>query len=69
MFMNKMQNDKLHELVDPGLDFATNSSVRRMIMQVAKLAFQCLQQEREMRPSMQEVLDALLKIQNEGLNA
>lgn len=30
-----------------------------MIRQVAEVAFRCLQEEREMRPSMSEVLDAL----------
>ncbi|GMP28347.1 hypothetical protein CsSME_00003935 [Camellia sinensis var. sinensis] len=68
MAMNKIQNRALHELVDPSLGFETNSSVRRMTTLVAELAFQCLQTDREMRPSMQEVLEALRKIRNEDLN-
>lgn len=68
MGINKIQNHTLHELVDPGLDFGTNSSVRRMMSQVSELAFRCLQQERDMRPSMQEIADVLRRIQNEGLN-
>lgn len=66
MAVNKIQNHSLDELVDPSLEFAENSSVRWMTTQVAELAFRCLQQERDMRPSMQEVLDGLRKIQNEG---
>ncbi|XP_028123818.1 LEAF RUST 10 DISEASE-RESISTANCE LOCUS RECEPTOR-LIKE PROTEIN KINASE-like 1.4 isoform X1 [Camellia sinensis] len=68
MAMKKIQNRALHELVDPSLGFETNSSVRRMTTLVAELAFQCLQTDREMRPSMQEVLEALRKIRNEDLN-
>ncbi|KAL3525483.1 hypothetical protein ACH5RR_013855 [Cinchona calisaya] len=68
MAVNKIQNHTLNELVDPALEFGTNSSVRRMTTLVAELAFRCLQQEREMRPSMQEVVDALRGMQNEGLN-
>ncbi|KAL3527019.1 hypothetical protein ACH5RR_011675 [Cinchona calisaya] len=69
MAINKIQNHTLHELVDPSLEFGTNSSVRRMATLVAELAFRCLQQEKDMRPSMQEVVDGLRGIQNEGFNA
>ncbi|CAI9110653.1 OLC1v1010716C1 [Oldenlandia corymbosa var. corymbosa] len=69
MAVNKIQSHQLHELVDPSLEFETNSSVRRMTTLVAELAFRCLQHERDMRPSMKEVLNALKTIQNEGLNA
>ncbi|XP_031117394.1 LEAF RUST 10 DISEASE-RESISTANCE LOCUS RECEPTOR-LIKE PROTEIN KINASE-like 1.4 isoform X2 [Ipomoea triloba] len=69
MAINKIQNHALHELVDPSLGFATNSSARRMITLVAELAFRCLQQVRDMRPSMEEVLDTLRRIENEELNA
>lgn len=68
MGINKIQNHTLHELVDPSLDFGTNSSARRMMTQVSEIAFRCLQQERDMRPSMQEVVDVLRRIQKEGLN-
>ncbi|XP_027076377.2 LEAF RUST 10 DISEASE-RESISTANCEUS RECEPTOR-LIKE PROTEIN KINASE-like 1.4 isoform X2 [Coffea arabica] len=68
MAVNKIQNHTLHELVDSSLEFGTNSPMRRMTTLVAELAFRCLQQERDMRPSMQEVVDALRGIQNEGLN-
>lgn len=68
MAVNKIQNHALHELVDPSLGFEANNSVRRMITLVAELAFRCLQSERDMRPSMGEVLEALRGIKN-GLNA
>ena len=35
-----------------------------MAILVAELAFQCLQQDKEMRPSMDEVLEALKTIQS-----
>ncbi|KAI8534444.1 hypothetical protein RHMOL_Rhmol10G0090000 [Rhododendron molle] len=68
MAVNKIQNHALHELVDPSLGFEANNSVRRMITLVAELAFRCLQTERDMRPSMGEVLEALRGIKN-GSNA
>ncbi|CAI9758410.1 unnamed protein product [Fraxinus pennsylvanica] len=69
MAVNKIQNRTLHELVDLSLGFETNSVVRRMATLVAELAFRCLQQERDMRPSMEEVLEVLRGIQNGDLNA
>ncbi|XP_075498518.1 LEAF RUST 10 DISEASE-RESISTANCE LOCUS RECEPTOR-LIKE PROTEIN KINASE-like 1.4 isoform X1 [Primulina tabacum] len=69
MAINKIQNRTLHELVDPNLGFDTNSTVRRMVTLVAELAFRCLQHERDMRPSMEDVLEVLRGIQNEDLNA
>ncbi|KAL3618955.1 hypothetical protein CASFOL_037183 [Castilleja foliolosa] len=69
MAVNKIQNRALHELVDLSLGFETNSTVRRMVTLVAELAFQCLQQERDMRPSMEQVLEPLRSIQNEEFNA
>ncbi|KAJ8567452.1 hypothetical protein K7X08_019660 [Anisodus acutangulus] len=64
MAVNKIQGRSIHELVDPNLGFLTNSSVRRMTTSVAELAFRCLQQERDLRPSIQEVLETLRGIQN-----
>ncbi|KAL8249143.1 hypothetical protein R6Q59_006011 [Mikania micrantha] len=64
MAMNKIQNDALHELVDPNLGYETDYGVRKMINGVAELAFQCLQSDRDCRPSMDEVLESLLGIQN-----
>ncbi|CAL5372504.1 unnamed protein product [Camellia sinensis] len=68
MAINKIQNHTLHELVDPSLGFETNSSVRRKITLVAELAFRCLQTDRDMRPSMEEILTALKDIKNGDLN-
>ena len=61
--MNKIQHSKLCELVDQRLGFLSDFKVRRMITLVAELAFQCLQQEKEIRPSMEEVLEALKRIE------
>ncbi|XP_059642128.1 LEAF RUST 10 DISEASE-RESISTANCE LOCUS RECEPTOR-LIKE PROTEIN KINASE-like 1.4 isoform X1 [Cornus florida] len=69
MAVNKIQNHTLHELVDPSIGFETDSTVRRMATLVAQLAFRCLQQEKDMRPSMGEVLEALKGIKNEEYNA
>ncbi|KAF3954019.1 hypothetical protein CMV_020592 [Castanea mollissima] len=64
MAMNKIQNHTLHELVDPSLGFETDCTVKNMITDVAELAFQCLQYDKEMRPSMVVVLEALKDIQH-----
>nr|GEX15921.1 leaf rust 10 disease-resistance locus receptor-like protein kinase-like 1.2 isoform X1 [Tanacetum cinerariifolium] len=68
MALNKIRNDELHELVDPSLGFETDYEVRKMISAVAELAFQCLQNERDLRPSMDEVLEGLIGIQNGNYN-
>ncbi|CAJ1843472.1 unnamed protein product [Sphenostylis stenocarpa] len=66
MAVNKIQNQELHELVDPYLGFEWDHAVRRMTTAVAELAFRCLQQEREMRPSMNEVVEILRGIKSDG---
>ncbi|XVF71590.1 hypothetical protein PTKIN_Ptkin12aG0050600 [Pterospermum kingtungense] len=65
MAVSRIQNHALHELVDPSLGFENDHNVKRMITAVAELAFRCLQQEKDMRPSMGEVLEILAEIQNE----
>ncbi|KAJ4973820.1 hypothetical protein NE237_006994 [Protea cynaroides] len=65
MAMKKIQNGALHELVDPFLGFESDDTRRRLISVVAELAFRCLQNDREMRPSMDEVLEILLIIGGE----
>ncbi|TQD89684.1 hypothetical protein C1H46_024819 [Malus baccata] len=67
--VNKIQNHLVNELVDPLLGFETNVSVRRMTTAVAELAFRCLQQEKDMRPTMEEVLKGLKAVQNEDLGS
>ncbi|KAL5571298.1 hypothetical protein UlMin_020895, partial [Ulmus minor] len=65
MAINKIQNHALNELVDPSLGFDKDYNVRRMATAVAELAFRCLQQEKDMRPTMDEVVAALKAIQNQ----
>ncbi|XP_021909073.1 LEAF RUST 10 DISEASE-RESISTANCE LOCUS RECEPTOR-LIKE PROTEIN KINASE-like 1.2 isoform X4 [Carica papaya] len=67
--INKIQNHALHELVDTSLGFESDSTIREMITAVAEVAFQCLQSEKDMRPSMLEVLESLIRIQSQGYNS
>lgn len=60
----KIQESAIDELVDPSLGFHSDSEVNRMIVSVAELAFQCLQKDKELRPSMEEVLDELRRIES-----
>ncbi|EXB77537.1 putative serine/threonine-protein kinase [Morus notabilis] len=62
--ISKIQKGAYNELVDLRLGFDSNNEVKRMTIAVAELAFQCLQQDKEMRPSMDEVLDELKRIEN-----
>nr|XP_043614065.1 LEAF RUST 10 DISEASE-RESISTANCE LOCUS RECEPTOR-LIKE PROTEIN KINASE-like 1.2 [Erigeron canadensis] len=68
MALTKIRNDALHELVDPNLGFESDYDVRKMITAVAELAFLCLQNDRDSRPTMGQVLKTLLEIQNAGHN-
>ncbi|KAG7548380.1 Protein kinase domain [Arabidopsis suecica] len=67
MAISKIQNDAIHELADLSLGFARDPSVKKMMSSVAELAFRCLQQEREVRPSMDEIVEILRGIQKEGI--
>ncbi|KAF9683963.1 hypothetical protein SADUNF_Sadunf04G0068600 [Salix dunnii] len=69
MAVNKIQNQALNELVDPFLGFDKDFVVRKMVTSVAELAFRCLQQQREMRPAMVEVLEILRRIEKENYGA
>ncbi|KAJ6707474.1 LEAF RUST 10 DISEASE-RESISTANCE LOCUS RECEPTOR-LIKE PROTEIN KINASE-LIKE 1.4 [Salix viminalis] len=69
MAVNKIQNHALNELVDPFLGFDKDFVVRKMVTSVAELAFRCLQQQREMRPTMVEVLEILRRIDKENYGA
>ncbi|KAI4313890.1 hypothetical protein L6164_026836 [Bauhinia variegata] len=62
--VKKIQNGAFTELVDPSLGFDVDTEVRRMINSMAELAFQCLQWDKELRPSMNEVLEALMRIKS-----
>jgi serine/threonine protein kinase len=69
MAVNMIQNHALNELVDPFLGFDKDFVVRRMVTSVAELAFRCLQKQREMRPTMEEVLEILKRIEKENYGA
>ncbi|XP_028757874.1 LEAF RUST 10 DISEASE-RESISTANCE LOCUS RECEPTOR-LIKE PROTEIN KINASE-like 1.2 isoform X1 [Neltuma alba] len=62
--MKKIQESAFVELVDPSLGFEDDSEVKRMVVSVGELAFQCLQRDKDLRPSMEEVLEALKRIQS-----
>ncbi|CAI0450712.1 unnamed protein product [Linum tenue] len=66
MAINRIQGDALHELVDQSLGFQSDASTRKMMTAVAELAFQCLQSDTDLRPSMDQVLCTLLEIQRVG---
>ncbi|XP_020232829.1 LEAF RUST 10 DISEASE-RESISTANCE LOCUS RECEPTOR-LIKE PROTEIN KINASE-like 1.1 [Cajanus cajan] len=62
--IRKIQKSEIAQLVDPSLGFESNSDVKRQITSVAELAFQCLQRDKELRPSMDQVLEVLRTIQS-----
>ncbi|XP_016652035.1 PREDICTED: LEAF RUST 10 DISEASE-RESISTANCE LOCUS RECEPTOR-LIKE PROTEIN KINASE-like 1.2 isoform X2 [Prunus mume] len=62
--VSKIQKGLFNELVDQCLGFESDDEVRRMVIAVAELAFQCLQQDNDMRPTMCEVLEALKMIES-----
>ncbi|CAN0899923.1 LEAF RUST 10 DISEASE-RESISTANCE LOCUS RECEPTOR-LIKE PROTEIN KINASE-like 1.3 [Linum grandiflorum] len=64
--INKIQGDALHELVDHSLGFESDSLLRRLMTAVAQLAFQCLQNDKDLRPSMEQVLQNLQEIRRLG---
>ncbi|KAJ8769826.1 hypothetical protein K2173_008233 [Erythroxylum novogranatense] len=61
--VSKIQERAHHELIDPCLGCESDENVKRMATAVAELAFQCLQQKKEMRPSMEKVLEELKRIE------
>ncbi|CAL8096796.1 unnamed protein product [Prunus armeniaca] len=62
--VSKIQKGLFNELVDQRLGFESDDEVRRMVIAVAELAFQCLQLDNDMRPTMCEVLEALKTIES-----
>ncbi|XP_058772175.1 LEAF RUST 10 DISEASE-RESISTANCE LOCUS RECEPTOR-LIKE PROTEIN KINASE-like 1.1 [Vicia villosa] len=62
--IRKIQKREFSELIDPSLGFQTDENLKNVISCVAELAFQCLQDEKELRPSMSEVLEVLQKIES-----
>ncbi|KAK1363622.1 putative serine/threonine-protein kinase [Heracleum sosnowskyi] len=65
MAISKIQNQTINELIDQRLGFESNASVKKMTTLVAELAFRCLQEEKDLRPTMQEVVETLKEIQHE----
>ncbi|KAG9136897.1 hypothetical protein Leryth_020624 [Lithospermum erythrorhizon] len=63
--LGRIQRNALDELVDSSLGYGSDPEVTRMIRSIAELAYRCLQIEKEMRPSMDEVVEILHAI-NEG---
>ncbi|XP_015162763.1 probable serine/threonine-protein kinase At1g18390 isoform X8 [Solanum tuberosum] len=61
--INKIVKCAFNELIDPSLGFDSDSKIWEMTSSVAELAFLCLQTDRDMRPTMAEVLDTLKEIQ------
>lgn len=61
--ISKIQKNAVDELIDPCLGVHSDEQVREMTTSVAELAFVCLQQDKEQRPPMLEVLEELERIQ------
>ncbi|KAK3189315.1 hypothetical protein Dsin_028876 [Dipteronia sinensis] len=62
--INRIQKQAVDELLDPCLGFHSDEEVKRTATSVAELAFLCLQQNKEMRPSMDVVLEELQRIKS-----
>ncbi|XP_062110041.1 LEAF RUST 10 DISEASE-RESISTANCE LOCUS RECEPTOR-LIKE PROTEIN KINASE-like 1.1 [Humulus lupulus] len=62
--ISKIQTRAYNELIDQNLGFDSDTEVRTMTIAVAELAFECLQQDKEMRPTMDEVLERLRRIKD-----
>ncbi|XP_019160159.1 PREDICTED: LEAF RUST 10 DISEASE-RESISTANCE LOCUS RECEPTOR-LIKE PROTEIN KINASE-like 1.2 isoform X2 [Ipomoea nil] len=67
--MNRIVRRAFDELIDPCLGFETDTEIMRMTTCVAELAFRCLQHEKDMRPTMDEVLETLKEIQGCGVKS
>jgi hypothetical protein len=61
--ITKIQKCAVDELIDSRLGYNSDEEVKRMTTSAAELAFQCLQQDKETRPSMENVLQQLKIIQ------
>ncbi|KAJ9163324.1 hypothetical protein P3X46_023003 [Hevea brasiliensis] len=64
--INKIKRSALDELIDPCLGYHSDEEVKRMTTCVAELAFLCLQEDSELRPTMGEVLEELKRIESRG---
>ncbi|OIS95738.1 leaf rust 10 disease-resistance locus receptor-like protein kinase-like 1.1 [Nicotiana attenuata] len=61
--INNIIKSAFNELIDPSLGFDSDTKIWEMATSVAELAFLCLQTDRDVRPTMVEVLDILKEIQ------
>ncbi|KAI8539148.1 hypothetical protein RHMOL_Rhmol09G0158900 [Rhododendron molle] len=61
--VNRIQNRSIHELIDSSLGYESDPSIERMTLSVAEVAFRCLQLDKDVRPTMKEILEALIEIQ------
>ncbi|XP_017219654.1 LEAF RUST 10 DISEASE-RESISTANCE LOCUS RECEPTOR-LIKE PROTEIN KINASE-like 1.1 isoform X2 [Daucus carota subsp. sativus] len=60
--IDRIQKCAVHELIDPSL--GQDDSTENMTTSVAELAFRCLQLDKDLRPTMDEVLKCLELIQD-----
>ncbi|XP_054808702.1 LEAF RUST 10 DISEASE-RESISTANCE LOCUS RECEPTOR-LIKE PROTEIN KINASE-like 1.1 [Prosopis cineraria] len=60
--MRKIQRNEFEELIDPCLGIEKDREAMKKVIAVGELAFQCLQINNEMRPSIDEILEILKKI-------
>ncbi|KAL3654435.1 hypothetical protein CASFOL_004116 [Castilleja foliolosa] len=64
--VNRIQRRLFDELIDSSLGYNRDDEITGMMTSVAELAFCCLQPDKVMRPSMNEVVDILRAIQGSG---
>lgn len=63
MATNMIQSRNLNQLVDPVLGFGSDLKVQEEITRMAELALLCLQEEKDARPNMEEVVRKLQRIE------
>ncbi|XP_047964947.1 LEAF RUST 10 DISEASE-RESISTANCE LOCUS RECEPTOR-LIKE PROTEIN KINASE-like 1.1 isoform X3 [Salvia hispanica] len=64
--VSKIQKCAFDELIDPATGYNSDAEVTRMTTTVAELAFRCLQLDKDMRPTMEEVVAILHDIESGG---
>ncbi|KAK4260789.1 hypothetical protein QN277_003860 [Acacia crassicarpa] len=62
--VRKIQRNEFDELVDPCLGIEKDSEVKKKVAALGELVFLCLQIDKEMRPSIDEVLVILREIES-----
>ncbi|XP_019160155.1 PREDICTED: LEAF RUST 10 DISEASE-RESISTANCE LOCUS RECEPTOR-LIKE PROTEIN KINASE-like 1.1 isoform X3 [Ipomoea nil] len=66
--MSKFLTGAFDELIDSSLGHEQDTEINRMATSVAALAFQCLQPDKDMRPTMEHVFKSLKEIQGNELS-